>query len=126
MPPGGGKRGGNETGHFPRPEYDPSQCLIESWPSSHSARVGCLVSGSPRSWGRLGKHEEREFEWGHHKSRPLESVRAKDVYVIQSLHGDREQSVNDKLCRLLFFLGALKDAGAHRLTAVVPFLWLLT
>jgi ribose-phosphate pyrophosphokinase len=70
----------------------------------------------------LGAHEERDFEWGQHKSRPLESVRGSDVFVVQSLHGDAEQSVNDKLCRLLFFLGALRDAGSRRVTAVVPFL----
>ena len=71
---------------------------------------------------RLGAHEEREFEWGQHKSRPLETVRGKDVYVVQSLHGDAAHNVNDKLCRLLFFLGALRDADARRVTAVVPFL----
>jgi ribose-phosphate pyrophosphokinase len=70
----------------------------------------------------LAQHEEREFEWGHHKIRPLESVRGRDVYVVCSLHGDSEHSVNDKLCRLLFFLGALRDASAGRVTAVVPFL----
>jgi len=70
----------------------------------------------------LGGHEEREFEDGEHKIRPLESVRGRDVFVIQSLYGDREQSVNDKLCRLLFFLGALRDAGAERVTAVMPYL----
>lgn len=70
----------------------------------------------------LGTHEEREFEWGQHKARPLESVRGADVYVVQSLHGDARESVNDKLCRLLFFLGALRDAGARCLTAVVPYL----
>lgn len=70
----------------------------------------------------LAPHEEREFDRGEHKTRPLESVRGRDVYVIQSLHGEPEQSVNDKLCRLLFFLGALRDAGAGRLTAVVPYL----
>ncbi|HBZ71817.1 MAG TPA: ribose-phosphate pyrophosphokinase [Deltaproteobacteria bacterium] len=70
----------------------------------------------------LAAHEEREFEWGQHKARPLESVRGKDVYVVQSLHGDFEQTVNDKLCRLLFFLGSLRDASAASLTAVVPFL----
>lgn len=70
----------------------------------------------------LARHEEREFDWGQHKSRPLESVRGRDVYVVQSLHGDEEQSANDKLCRLLFFVGALKDASAARVTAVVPFL----
>jgi ribose-phosphate pyrophosphokinase len=71
---------------------------------------------------RLADHEEREFEWGQHKARPLESVRGKDVYVVQSLHGDAEQSTNDKLCRLLFFLGALRDSDAGRVSAVVPFL----
>lgn len=70
----------------------------------------------------LARHEEREFEWGQHKTRPLESVRGRDVFVVQSLHGDTEQSANDKLCRLLFFLGALGDAAAARITAVVPFL----
>jgi ribose-phosphate pyrophosphokinase len=70
----------------------------------------------------LACHEEREFEWGQHKARPTESVRGRDVYVLQSLHGDFEQSANDKLIRLLFFLGALRDAAAGRVTAVVPFL----
>jgi len=70
----------------------------------------------------LAGHEEREFEWGQHKARPTESVRGRDVYVVQSLHGDFEQSANDKLIRLLFFLGALRDAAAERITAVVPFL----
>lgn len=70
----------------------------------------------------LAHHEERDFHWGQHKTRALESVRGRDVYVVQSLHGDAEQSANDKLCRLLFFLGALADASAARVTAVVPWM----
>ncbi len=70
----------------------------------------------------LSAHEEREFEDGEHKVRPLVSVRDSDVFVLHSLYGDREQSGNDKLCRLLFFIGALKDAAAARVTAVVPYL----
>lgn len=70
----------------------------------------------------LGAHEERNFEDGEHKSRPLEDVRGRDVFVIHSLHGDTSESANDKLCRLLFFIGALKDAGARQVTAVVPYL----
>jgi len=70
----------------------------------------------------LGAHEEREFEDGEHKTRPLVSVRGRDVYVVQTLCADPGQSVNDKLNRLLFFIGALKDAGAQRVTAVVPYL----
>jgi ribose-phosphate pyrophosphokinase len=70
----------------------------------------------------LSAHEEREFEDGEHKSRPLVNVRGRDVFVIHSLYADAGQSVNDKLCRLLFFLGCLKDASAARTTAVIPYL----
>ena len=70
----------------------------------------------------LSAHEEREFEDGEHKTRPLVNVRGRDVYVIQSLYADAKQSGNDKFVRLLFFLGALKDASARRLTAIVPYL----
>lgn len=70
----------------------------------------------------LDAHEEREFEDGEHKARPLDDVCGADVYVIQGLHGGPSQSANDKLCRLLFFIGAIKDAGAARVTAIVPYL----
>jgi ribose-phosphate pyrophosphokinase len=70
----------------------------------------------------LAAHEERDFEDGEHKARPLANVRGADVYVVQSLHGGPAESANDKLCRLLFFIGALKDAGAARVTAVTPYL----
>jgi ribose-phosphate pyrophosphokinase len=70
----------------------------------------------------LALHEERDFEDGEHKIRPLDSASGADVYVAHSLHGGPDQSPNDKLCRLLFFIGALKDAGAARVTAVVPYL----
>jgi len=70
----------------------------------------------------LAAHEEREFEDGEHKARTLVSVRDRDVYVLQSLHGDQAGSPNDKLCRLLFFVGALKDAGAGRVTVLAPYL----
>ena len=70
----------------------------------------------------LDEHEERAFEDGEHKIRPLVNVRRHDVFVIHSLYADTEQSPNDKLCRLLFFIGALKDARAERVTAVVPYL----
>jgi ribose-phosphate pyrophosphokinase len=70
----------------------------------------------------LAAHEEREFEDGEHKARPLDDVSGADVYVIQSLHSGPDQSANDKFCRLLFFIGAVKDAGARRVTAVTPYL----
>jgi ribose-phosphate pyrophosphokinase len=70
----------------------------------------------------LSPMEEREFEGGEHKTRPLVSVRGQDVYVVQSLSGDEAASANDRLCRLLFFIAGLKDCGAARVTACVPFL----
>ncbi|MDH3289246.1 MAG: ribose-phosphate pyrophosphokinase [Betaproteobacteria bacterium] len=70
----------------------------------------------------LGELEEREFEDGEHKARPLISVRGADVFVIHSLYGEPGQSANDKLCRLAFFIGALRDAACASVTAVVPYL----
>ncbi len=70
----------------------------------------------------LSRHEERVFEDGEHKLRSLESVRERDVYVLQSLYAEAEQSVDDKLVRLLFFIGGLNDAAARRVTAVIPYL----
>lgn len=67
-------------------------------------------------------HEERDFDDGEHKARPLVDVHGCDVYVVQSLYADPLHSCNDKLCRLLFFIGALHDAGAARVTAVAPYL----
>lgn len=70
----------------------------------------------------LCPHEEREFEDGEHKIRPLCSVRGRDVFVVHALYGDERATVNDKLCRLLFFVGALRDAAAASITAVIPYL----
>lgn len=79
-------------------------------------RIGTAL-GSP-----LSAHEERDFEDGEHKTRPLENVRGCEVFVIQSLYSEPGLSVNDKLCRLLFFIGALKDASARSVTAILPYL----
>jgi len=72
--------------------------------------------------GTLAPHEERRFEDGEHKSRPLTNVRERDAYVLQSLHGLGGQGVDGKLLRLLFFIAALRTNGATRITAVVPYL----
>lgn len=70
----------------------------------------------------LARHEERAFEDGEHKARPLEEVGGRDVFVLQNLHAGPDQGANDKLVRLLFFIATLKDAGAARVTAVTPYL----
>jgi ribose-phosphate pyrophosphokinase len=70
----------------------------------------------------VARCEEREFEDGEHKTRPLASVRGRDAYVLHALHGEPGASPNDKLCRLLFFAAALRDADAGRITVVAPYL----
>lgn len=70
----------------------------------------------------LARHEERIFSDSEFKIRPLESVRGETVVICQSLHGDANLSAGEKLVHLLFFIGALKDALATRIVAVVPYL----
>jgi ribose-phosphate pyrophosphokinase len=84
----------------------------EHYATRVAQRLGC----------QLALHEERDYEDGEHKCRPLEPVNGREVVVFHALHGDDRQSANDKLCRLLFFCGALKDAGAHQVQVVTPYL----
>ncbi len=79
-------------------------------------RVAAALGLSP------APHEEREFEDGEHKARPLVPVRGRDVFVLHGLWGEPGASANDKLCRLLFFCGALRENGAARITALAPYL----
>lgn len=70
----------------------------------------------------LCPHENRAFEDGERKLRPLTSPRGADAYVLHSLFGDPHHSPHDKLCQLLMFIATLRDHGAARVTAVVPYL----
>lgn len=70
----------------------------------------------------LAKHEDRAFEDGEHKLRPLVAPRGDDCYVVASLHGDMQASPHDKLSALLTFIATLRDHGARRVSAVVPYL----
>ncbi|MBA3056856.1 MAG: ribose-phosphate diphosphokinase [Gammaproteobacteria bacterium] len=70
----------------------------------------------------LAPHEERRFEDGEYKLRPLLDPRGSDAYVLHSLYGDAQNSPQDKLCRLLMFIATLREHGAARVTAVVPYL----
>ena len=70
----------------------------------------------------LADFEDRAFEDGEHKWRPLRDPRAQQVFVLASLHGRADASPHDVLCRLLMFIGALRDHGAARITALVPYL----
>lgn len=90
--------------------------LLFALESSHE--IGARIA--ERMGQSLARHEEREFGGGEQKVRSLEEVAGRDVYVISSLDGDERYSANDKLIRLLFFIGALQDAEAERVTAVTP------
>jgi len=66
--------------------------------------------------------EERRFESGEFKLRPLESVRDRTAFVVESLAGDEAVPTAERLVRLLFLLSGLKDAGAIHRVALVPYL----
>lgn len=70
----------------------------------------------------LARHEDRTFEDGEHKWRPLVDPRGEDVFVLASLHGGPHESPHDKLCRLLMFVATLRDHGAAHVGIVVPYL----
>ena len=69
----------------------------------------------------IAAHEERHFTDGERKLRPLVDPHGADVYVLHGLQGDAGDSPHDKLCRLLMFVATLRDHGAARVTAVVPY-----
>lgn len=92
-------------------------CLFALKASADLGRDVASALGVP-----LSLPEERDFEDGEHKIRTVDPVRGRDVYVVHSLYGGPVDSANDKLVKLLFFIGSLKDAGAARVTAVTPYL----
>ncbi len=80
---------------------------------------------------KLTPHTEEEVEDGESyvkagtKADPsphVANVRGHNVFVVQSLYGDKKESANDKLIKLCWMIGSLKDASAHEVTAVIPYL----
>jgi ribose-phosphate pyrophosphokinase len=70
----------------------------------------------------LAPLEERSFEDGEFKLRPLVSVRDRTAIVVQSLAASPEAPIAQRFVRLLFLLAGLRDAGAARTVALVPYL----
>jgi ribose-phosphate pyrophosphokinase len=70
----------------------------------------------------IAMHEERRFEDGECKLRPLSDPSGEDAYVLLGLHGGPVDSPHDKLCRLLMFIATLREHGASRVTALIPYL----
>jgi len=73
---------------------------------------------------KRGEVLERRFPDGEPYVLPGENVRGRDVYVIQSLytHPREEETMEQKLVKLLMFCDAADGASAERVTAVIPYL----
>lgn len=103
----------------PRPDHDPLSPVL--FALGGSERLGSAVAAAAGI--ELAALEEREFERGEHKARPLVGVRSRDVAILHGVHGDLAgPSVNDRLMRLWFFAAAVRDAGARSVTVLVPYL----
>lgn len=79
---------------------------------------------------KLAPHTEKNFEdgecyvqsGGDYSESSDGNVRGHNVFVIQSLYSDTEESVADKFVKLCFFCGSLKDASAHEVIPIIPHL----
>jgi len=81
------------------------------------AKQVCEYLGEP-----LSPHEETYFDDGECYVRSEDNVRGADVFVICSLYNSHNERLADKLVKLLYFTGALRDASAKRITLVFPYL----
>ena len=95
--------------------------------------AGAIVENMPGSLALRIKIPTRftMFPNGEIKTEILESIRGKDVYIIQDAENhcpvkfndgtlDKSLSVNDHLMTVLVTVDAVKQAGADRITLVVP------
>lgn len=64
-----------------------------------------------------GKAEVKHFADGEIMARPLESVRGKDIYIIQST----SYPSSDRIMELLIFMDALSNAAAKDINLVIPY-----
>jgi len=88
-------------------------------PSESSALA---LAASERAGIPLAPLEEREYAGGEFKLRPLQSVRDRTVFVVQSLAETQKAPIAQRLVRLLFLIHGLRDAGAGRVITVIPYL----
>jgi ribose-phosphate pyrophosphokinase len=97
----------------------------------HPLKIFCL--NGTREYGQrvvkhlqipLAEHVEKNFEDDECYLKSVNgeegNVRGHDVFVIQSLYSDDNESVCDKFMKLLIFCGSLRQASAHTITVVIP------
>jgi ribose-phosphate pyrophosphokinase len=80
------------------------------------------LAASERAGVPLGSLEEREYDGGEFKLRPLQSVRDRTVFIVQSLADTQKAPIAQRLVRLLFLIHGLRDAGASRVVVAIPYL----
>lgn len=102
----------------PRWRIDEHAPLIFALPGAEDLAPDC----SRLLHTTLSPIEVRNFDDGEHKVRPLTGVRRRDVFVFTNLTSGGGETVNDRLCKLLFFIGALKQSGAATVNVVAPYL----
>jgi len=69
----------------------------------------------------LGKVVVDKFNDGEIQIQIKESVRGKDVYIIQPTCQGKNQTVNDNLMELFLLIRTVKRASAESITAVIPY-----
>ncbi|MCW8848253.1 MAG: ribose-phosphate diphosphokinase [Sedimenticola sp.] len=84
---------------------------------SGNSNPGLVSEITSRLSLRMGKAVVGRFSDGEAMAEIQESVRGRDVYVIQST----SQPTNDNLMELLVLIDALRWASADRITAVIPY-----
>ena len=84
---------------------------------SGNSNPGLVGEISSRLNVRMGKAVVGRFSDGEAMAEIQESVRGRDVYVIQST----SQPTNENLMELLVLIDALRWASAERITAVIPY-----
>src|ERR1700759_2520394 len=77
------------------------------------------LAASERSGIALASLGERAYAGGEFKLRPLQPVRDRTVFVVQSLAETQKSPIALRLVRLLFLIHGLRDAGAEGVVAGV-------
>ncbi len=69
----------------------------------------------------LGKAKVGKFNDGEIEVHVEQSVRNKEIYILQSTCPSKHQSINDNLMELILLVRTMKRASASSITAVIPY-----
>jgi ribose-phosphate pyrophosphokinase len=93
-----------------------STCLFSGNSNSELAVSTAEYLGLP-----LGPCTVERFADGEVSIKVLESVREKDVYIVQPVCRTETRSVNDSLMELLLLISTMRRASASQIIAVIPY-----